>query len=150
MAICANCPAEAFYRYQVTDNYGIDYCQQHLPAFLRPQRDAGLLAIPEPVVEPKTSKKKEVPVEETTETPTEQMPLIRKFAIQGHPVPNGYTSARGPFPPELYITPRSGDAPERSDSLHEALDDVRMFRCRDCGEILYEDELDNHDCESET
>lgn len=78
------------------------------------------------------------------------MPLIRKFARQGHPVPNGYTSARGPFPPELYITPRSGDAPERSDSLHEALDDVRMFRCRDCGEILYEDELDNHDCESET
>lgn len=72
MAICANCPAEAFYRYQVTDNYGIDYCQQHLPAFLRPQRDAGLLALPEePVVEPKSSKKKEVPVEETTETPAE-------------------------------------------------------------------------------
>ena len=77
------------------------------------------------------------------------MPLIRKFAVQGHPVPNGYTGARGPFPPELYLTPRSGDAPERSDSLHEALDDVRMFRCRDCGEILYEEELPTHVCKQE-
>ena len=71
MAICANCQSEAIYRYQVTDNYGINYCQQHLPSFLRPRRDAGLLAIPEePVVEPKASKKKEV-AEEPAETPTE-------------------------------------------------------------------------------
>ena len=69
MASCANCSAEALYRYQITDNYGIDYCQKDLPNFLRPLRDAGLLALPEePVVEPKASKKKDVAVEETTET----------------------------------------------------------------------------------
>jgi hypothetical protein len=77
------------------------------------------------------------------------MPLIRKFAIQGHPVPNGYTSPRGPFPPEVLAQNPKAYAPQHSDSLHEALDDVRMFRCTDCGEILYEDELNNHDCESE-
>jgi len=77
------------------------------------------------------------------------VPLVRKFAIQGHAVPNGYTLPRGPFPPEVLAQPKVRYEYEHSDSLHEALDDVRMFRCRDCGNILYEAELDNHDCESE-
>jgi hypothetical protein len=78
------------------------------------------------------------------------MPVIRKFAIQGHAVPNGYTSPRGPFPPEVLAqNPRAYETPQHSDSLHEALDDVRMFRCRECEEILYEDELNNHDCNQE-
>jgi hypothetical protein len=77
------------------------------------------------------------------------MPLIRKFAVQGHPVPNGYTSPRGPFPPEIFAqNPRAYET-HRSDSLHEALDDVRFFKCKDCGEVLYEVQLNNHDCESE-
>ncbi|CAB4137947.1 hypothetical protein UFOVP325_157 [uncultured Caudovirales phage] len=77
------------------------------------------------------------------------MPVIRKFAVQGHAVPNGYTRPLGPFPPEVLAqNPRSYE-PENSDSLHEALDDVRMFRCRDCDEILYEDELYTHDCNQE-
>lgn len=33
------------------------------------------------------------------------------------------------------------------DSLHAGLDNVRLFRCRDCGEVLGETELNNHDCE---
>jgi hypothetical protein len=77
------------------------------------------------------------------------MPLIRKFAVQGHPVPNGYTSPRGPFPPEIFAqNPRAYET-HRSDSLHESLDDVRFFKCKDCGEVLYEVQLNNHDCESE-
>ena len=78
------------------------------------------------------------------------MPLIRKFAIQGHPVPNGYTRPRGPFPPEVLAQAGVVHEEYDSDSLHEALDDVRMFLCRDCEEVLYEEELDNHDCESES
>lgn len=35
------------------------------------------------------------------------------------------------------------------DSLHEALDDVRIFRCKYCGEFLYEDHLSTHICEDE-
>jgi hypothetical protein len=38
---------------------------------------------------------------------------------------------------------------QHSDSLHEALDDVRMFRCKFCGDVLYEDELDFHECDEE-
>lgn len=77
------------------------------------------------------------------------MPLVRKFAIQGHEVPNGYSRPRGPFPPEVLAQTRVVYDIQHSDSLHEALDDVRMFRCRDCGEILYEEQTDNHDCEKE-
>jgi hypothetical protein len=78
------------------------------------------------------------------------MPLIRKFAVQGHAVPNGYSSPRGPFPPEIFAqNPRAEDEFPHSDSLHEALDNIRMFRCKDCNDILYEDELHTHDCNQE-
>jgi hypothetical protein len=78
------------------------------------------------------------------------MPLIRTFAKQGHAVPKGAHSPRGPFPAEIFAqNPRAEDEFPHSDSLHEALDDVRMFRCRYCEDVLYEDELDNHDCNQE-
>lgn len=77
------------------------------------------------------------------------MPIIRKFAVQGHSVPNGYQRALGPFPPEVLRQNPVVYNYEHSDSLHEALDDVRMFRCKDCGDVLYKDELDSHECEEE-
>lgn len=77
------------------------------------------------------------------------MGLIRKFAVQGHAVPKGSYRPQGPFPPEILAQTRVVYDDSHSDSLHEALDDVRMFRCRDCGEILYEDELSIHECEEE-
>jgi hypothetical protein len=77
------------------------------------------------------------------------VPIIRKFAVQGHAVPSGPYGAYGPFPRELYSQPRGEDDFEYGDSLHEALDDVRMFRCKDCSDVLYEDELDAHECEEE-
>lgn len=75
------------------------------------------------------------------------MPLIRKFAVQGHAVPNGYTRPLGPFPPEIFAQSRVVYDTDHGDSLHEALDDVRMFRCRDCGDILDENQLYDHRCE---
>jgi hypothetical protein len=77
------------------------------------------------------------------------MPLVRKFAVQGHEVPSSAYRAHGPFPPEVLAQNSVDYEYEHSDSLHEALDDVRMFRCRYCGDVLYEDELDSHDCEYE-
>lgn len=78
------------------------------------------------------------------------MGLVRKFAIQGHAVPNGYQRPLGPFPAEVLAqNPRSYEAPEPSDSLHEALDDTRYFRCKYCSEILTEYELDAHECEED-
>jgi hypothetical protein len=78
------------------------------------------------------------------------MPLIRKDAVQGHAVPTSAHSPRGPFPPEIFArNPRAYDSFNHPDALHEALDDVRMFRCKYCEDVLYEDELDTHECEDE-
>lgn len=78
------------------------------------------------------------------------MPLIRKFAVQGHAVPQGQHSPRGPFPPELFMAAEVVyDESVHGDSLHEALDDIRMFRCKYCHDILYSYELEDHECEEE-
>ena len=74
------------------------------------------------------------------------MPIIRKFAIQGHEIPSMAHSPRGPFPPEVLAQPQKSDVEEHGDSLHVGLDDVRFFKCRDCGEILLEDSLNDHEC----
>ena len=77
------------------------------------------------------------------------MPVIRKFAIQGHAIPKTAHAPRGPFPPEVLAQPKVYHDDSQGDSLHEALDDVRLFRCKDCGTILYEAELSDHDCDEE-
>lgn len=77
------------------------------------------------------------------------MPIIRKFAVQGHAVPSVAHSPRGPFPPEVLEQPRMNEEDYHSDSLHVGLDDVRFFRCRECDEVLLEEHLDTHECEEE-
>ena len=74
------------------------------------------------------------------------MTLIRKFAIQGHSVPSSAHTPRGPFPPEVLAKPEMAVEEHRSDSLHAGLDDVRFFKCKECEEVLLQDELDNHEC----
>ena len=75
------------------------------------------------------------------------MPIVRKFAIQGHAVPSVVHSPRGPFPPEVLAQPQMSVDEYHADSLHVGLDDVRFFKCRDCEEILLEDDLDEHECD---
>lgn len=77
------------------------------------------------------------------------MGLIRKFAVQGHAVPDHAQIPLGPFPPEVLAQNRVVHDDTPSDSLHEAWDNVRMYKCRVCGEVLHEDELDIHECEEE-
>ena len=77
------------------------------------------------------------------------MPLVRKFAVQGHAVPSVAHSPRGPFPPEVLAGPQMEVEDYHSDSLHPGLDDVRFFKCRDCEEVLLETELNEHECEEE-
>ena len=77
------------------------------------------------------------------------MGLVRKFAVQGHDIPKTSYRAHGPFSPEVLAQTRVVHDDSHSDSLHEALDDVRMFRCRYCGEIVYEDEISIHECKEE-
>jgi hypothetical protein len=75
------------------------------------------------------------------------MPIIRKFAIQGHAIPAISHSPRGPFPPEVLAQPQMHVDEHHSDSLHVGLDDVRFFKCKNCDEILLQEELDEHECD---
>ena len=77
------------------------------------------------------------------------MPIVRKFAVQGHAVPSVAHSPRGPFPPEVLAQPQMEMEDYYSDSLHEGLDDYRLFRCRRCEDTLLEAELDIHECEED-
>ena len=81
------------------------------------------------------------------------MPVIRKFAIQGHETPKHAYAPRGLEgaldPTVMRQSPVNYDGVDHGDSLHEALDDVRLFRCKDCGTILYEAELSDHICGEE-
>jgi hypothetical protein len=52
MAKCANCTTEAVHQYRVTPEFKIDYCNSHLPSFLRAQQKAGLLKPPAVVEAP--------------------------------------------------------------------------------------------------
>lgn len=80
------------------------------------------------------------------------MPVIRKFAIQGHAVPKRVYTARGlegALDPDVMTQSSVYYDGEHGDSLHEAFDDVRLFRCRDCGTIVYEDERESHLCDED-
>lgn len=74
------------------------------------------------------------------------MGFIRKFAVQAHAVPETKMNPRGPFPLEVLAQNPVVHDRHDSDSLHEALDDERWFRCKLCGDIVAEYHLDNHDC----
>ena len=78
------------------------------------------------------------------------MPIIRKFAVQGHELPKGAYSPGNPFAPEITRNTGISYTDIHGDSLHEGLDDVRLFRCKYCGNILYEDELVEHECDDES
>ena len=74
------------------------------------------------------------------------MPIIRKFAIQGHAIPATVHSPRGPFPPEVLAQPQMEVGEHHADSLHVGLDDIRFFKCKECNEVLLEVELKDHNC----
>lgn len=80
------------------------------------------------------------------------MPIIRKFAVQGHSVPSRAYSPRGlegSIDDGVMSKPLLSIEDNHSDSLHVGLDNVRFFKCKDCYEILLENDLDLHDCDDE-
>ena len=87
MTNCANCESAAGYVHKVTPNPRTDtyYCPRHLPRFLYPQAKAGLLNIPEPVLEPDpepapTSSKKSK--KSTTDTPVDPTPTPEPDTVE--------------------------------------------------------------------
>ena len=87
MVKCANCAADADYTYAVTPSNLINYCEAHVPNFLKGRKASGQLALvpvqivveaPVEEVPTKSSKKKaaepvveETPVEPEVDAPTE-------------------------------------------------------------------------------
>jgi hypothetical protein len=60
MPTCANCSSDAYYVYQITPSFVINYCSSHLPRSLYAQRDGGNVLVIPPVEEtpaPTPSKK---------------------------------------------------------------------------------------------
>jgi len=79
MATCANCSSDALYTYNVTPDFGINYCQYHLPKFLLNAKHADLVsdvAVEAPVEVPVSKSKKaevtvDAPVDTEAPAPTE-------------------------------------------------------------------------------
>ena len=74
------------------------------------------------------------------------MPLQRKFAVQGHAVPTSAYYPRNVFDPKLTnrLVVNYGD---EADSLPEQYDNVKMYRCRSCREVMEEREIEYHVCD---
>jgi hypothetical protein len=72
---------------------------------------------------------------------------------QGHPVPKSAGPAKGPFPPELYVQPHviTEYAPEIEEipaggTAQNNFRPPKVFKCRDCDELVLEHEISNHIC----
>ena len=72
---------------------------------------------------------------------------------QGHPVPKSAGPAKGPFPPELYAQPEviTEYPPEIEDvpvggTAQNNFRPPKVFKCRDCDELVLEYNISNHIC----
>jgi hypothetical protein len=76
MANCANCSSDALYVYQITADYGLNYCQRHLPSFLSRGPQPNLFAAPveAPVVETPAKGKKSQAVAEPEDVVEDDAP----------------------------------------------------------------------------
>lgn len=82
------------------------------------------------------------------------MRVIRKAAYQGHAVPATAGYPRGPFNPEILAQPvivfddnDPDDVFPPGATAQNGYRGVQMFRCRDCGAIVREEDVESHRCE---
>jgi hypothetical protein len=85
------------------------------------------------------------------------MAIERIPTKQGHPVPQSAGYAKGPFPPELfekpeiihdYFRPGQDDIVEGGTAQNN-FNPPKVFKCRDCNEVVMEYDLENHMCSAE-
>lgn len=92
MASCANCSNDALYTYKVTEEYGIDYCQYHLPNFLNGLTNSNVVVHTEEfntlkaevVAEAAPSKKKKANV--VVEPVEEETPVVEETVVEEAPI----------------------------------------------------------------
>ena len=72
------------------------------------------------------------------------MKVIRKFAVQGHPVPEMAYRPTGLFAQEVLARPKIRHSDDESEMDPNGF---RMFLCRECGEVVPWDDINDHECE---
>lgn len=87
MTKCANCSSSAYFVYQMTENFAINYCSRHLPKFLLEQKRNLVLHRITPVdpeleaaAPAKASKKKSAPAP-VVEEPVVEAPVVEEPAV---------------------------------------------------------------------
>lgn len=86
------------------------------------------------------------------------MRIQRVATKQGHAVPPAAVAPRGPFPPELFATPKivtdyepqpdgGGDPVPEEGTAQNLFQPIKWYRCRLCMEAVREQDLDSHFCE---
>jgi hypothetical protein len=82
------------------------------------------------------------------------MRIQRVITKQGHPVPKTAGGAKGPFPPEIFMTPEiivdytplDQDTPVGGTAQNN-FTEPRSFRCKFCDEVMFEHKTADHVCE---
>ncbi len=72
------------------------------------------------------------------------MRITRKQAYQAHPTPShAYYPPRDPLEPDITQQPQV--VVEYEDSGEQE----KVFKCKDCGDVVFESEVEMHECEEE-
>jgi len=72
------------------------------------------------------------------------MRIIRKQAYQAHPIPS-----HAYYPPEDPLEPDITQQPEVVVEYEDSGEPERAFRCKNCGDVVFESEIETHECEDE-
>jgi len=83
------------------------------------------------------------------------MRIVQRIATkQGHPVPSSSHAPRGPFPPELYISPEIvtdyasvDDEIPVGGTAQNNFQPPKVFQCSVCDVLVLEHEIPNHVCQ---
>ena len=86
----------------------------------------------------------------------QNMAIERIYTKQGHPIPQSSQSAKGPFPPEIFMRPevihdyaRPGDEILEGATAQNQFRPPKVFKCRNCEELVLEHEIPDHECPEE-
>ena len=85
------------------------------------------------------------------------MAIERIPTKQGHPVPSSAQPAKGPFPPDIFMRPEVVHdyyRPGQDDILDGATAQnqfrpPKVFKCRNCEELVLEHDIPKHECPEE-
>ena len=76
------------------------------------------------------------------------MRIVNKKAFQAHPVPTHAYRARDPFDREVTKAPEPVQDDASGEFGDDLADELKLFTCKLCSEVLTYEETTYHDCEN--